>query len=87
MHIIIFLRNLLIRLPLKTHDIKIRQCIIQFRAKLPNIAPCNFRASVFTLMGIDPQGTLPHPVLGDIPMLPSLGKEGQSNGILKEIMP
>ena len=51
------------------------------------IYPADLWASVFTLMGIDPQGTLPHPVLGDIPMLPSLGKEGQSNGILKEIMP
>ena len=51
------------------------------------IYPADLWASVFTLMGIDPLGTLPHPVLGDIPMLPSYGKEGQSNGMLKEIMP
>ena len=51
------------------------------------IYPADLWASVFTLMGIDPKGTLPHPVLGEIPMLPSYGKEGQSNGMLKEIMP
>ena len=51
------------------------------------IYPADLWASVFTLMGIDPTGMLPHPVLGDIPMLPSYGKEGQSNGMLKEIMP
>lgn len=51
------------------------------------IYPADLWASVFTLIGIDPEGTLPHPVLGEIPMLPSYGKEGQSNGMLKEIMP
>ncbi len=51
------------------------------------IYPADLWASVFTLMGIDPKGTLPHPVLGEIPMLPSYGVEGQSAGMLKEIMP
>jgi len=50
------------------------------------IYPADLWASVYTLMGIDPTGTVEHPVLGNIPMLPSYGKEGQSNGMLKEIM-
>ena len=50
------------------------------------IYPADLWASVYTLMGIDPEGTVEHPVLGEIPMLPSYGKEGQSNGMLTEIM-
>lgn len=50
------------------------------------VYPADLWASVYTLMGIDPLGTVEHPVLGDIPMLPSYGKEGQSNGMLTEIM-
>ena len=50
------------------------------------IYPADLWASVYTLMGIDPLGTVTHPVLGEIPMLPSYGKEGQSNGMLTEIM-
>jgi hypothetical protein len=29
---------------------------------------------------------LPHKTEGELPVLPSLGKEGQSNGLLKEII-
>ena len=50
------------------------------------IYPADLWASVYTLMGIDPFGTVEHPVLGALPMLPSYGKEGQSNGMLTEIM-
>ena len=50
------------------------------------VYPADLWASVYTLMGIDPFGTVTHPVYGEIPMLPSYGKEGQSNGMLKEIM-
>lgn len=50
------------------------------------IYPCDLWASVYKLMGIDPLGTVEHPVLGNIPMLPSYGQEGQSNGMLDEIM-
>lgn len=50
------------------------------------IYPADLWASVYTLMGIDPLGTVRHPVHGDIPMLPSYGKPGQSNGMLTEIM-
>lgn len=50
------------------------------------VYPADLWASVYTLMGIDPLGTVEHPVLGPIPMLPSYGKEGQSNGMLTEIM-
>ncbi len=51
------------------------------------IYPADLWASVYTLMGIDPRGTVRHPSLGEIPLLPSLGKENQSNGMLTEIMP
>jgi len=50
------------------------------------VYPADLWASVYTLMGIDPEGTVTHPVLGEIPILPSYGKEGQSNGMLTEIM-
>ena len=50
------------------------------------VYPADLWASVYTLMGIDPLGTVTHPVLGEIPILPSYGKEGQSNGMLTEIM-
>lgn len=50
------------------------------------VYPADLWASVYTLMGIDPKGTVEHPVLGNIPILPSYGVEGQSNGMLTEIM-
>lgn len=50
------------------------------------VYPADLWASVYTLMGIDPEDTVSHPVLGDIPILPSYLKQGQSNGMLKEIM-
>lgn len=50
------------------------------------IYPADLWASVYTLMGIDPNGTVTHPVLGEIPILPSYGVAGQSNGMLTEIM-
>lgn len=50
------------------------------------VYPCDLIGSVYTLMGIDPHGTLPHPRLGDIPMLPTLGRENLSGGILTEII-
>lgn len=50
------------------------------------IYPADLWASVYTLMGIDPHGTVEHPVLGDIPILPSYGRKGQSEGMLTEIM-
>jgi len=50
------------------------------------IYPADLWASVYSLMGIDPHGTVEHPVLGEIPILPSYGVEGQSNGMLTEIM-
>ena len=37
-------------------------------------------------MGIDPNGTLPHPSEGTLPLLPSLGKKDQSNGLLYELI-
>jgi len=50
------------------------------------VFPCDLIGSVYQLMGIDPNGTLPHPTEGNVPILPSLGKQGQSNGLLKELM-
>ncbi|HET9571219.1 MAG TPA: DUF1501 domain-containing protein [Bacteroidales bacterium] len=50
------------------------------------VYPCDLIGSVYVLMGIDPKGTLPHIQAGTLPILPSLGKEGQSNGLLYELM-
>lgn len=50
------------------------------------VYPCDLIATVYQLMGIDPSGTLPHKTEGELPMLPSLGKAGQSNGILVELI-
>ncbi|MFZ4582632.1 MAG: DUF1501 domain-containing protein [Paludibacter sp.] len=50
------------------------------------VFPCDLIATVYKLMGIDPYGTLQHPTEGALPMLPSLGKNGQSNGILLELI-
>ena len=50
------------------------------------VYPCDLIGTVYKLMGIDPNGTLPHPIDGNLPMLPSLGKSGQSNGLLLELI-
>ena len=50
------------------------------------VYPCDLIGTVYTLMGIDPNGTLPHSIEGNLPMLPSLGKSGQSNGLLLELI-
>ncbi len=50
------------------------------------VYPCDLIGSVYTLMGIDPYGTLPHPRLGAIPKLPSLVDGKKSGGMLTEIM-
>ncbi len=50
------------------------------------VYPCDLIGTVYTLMGIDPYGTLPHTIEGNLPMLPSLGKNGQSNGLLFELI-
>lgn len=50
------------------------------------VFPCDLIATVYKQMGIDPNGTLQHPTEGALPMLPSLGKNGQSNGMLLELI-
>ena len=50
------------------------------------VYPCDLIGTVYTLMGIDPNGILPHSIEGNLPMLPSLGKNGQSNGLLLELI-
>lgn len=50
------------------------------------VFPCDLIATVYTLMGIDPFGKLPMGVDDSVPMLPSYGKSGQSNGILTELI-
>ncbi len=50
------------------------------------IYPADLWASIYTLMGVDPRRTVIHPTQGEIPILPSYGVEGQSNGLLTEIM-
>lgn len=50
------------------------------------VYPCDLIGSVYYLMGIDPKSTIFNPAVGDIPVLPTLGKDGLSGGLLKEIM-
>lgn len=50
------------------------------------VYPCDLIGTVYKLMGIDPEGTLPHSIEGNLPLLPSLGKSGQSNGLLFELI-
>lgn len=50
------------------------------------VYPSDLIGTVYLLMGINPKGTLPHISEGEIPVLPSLGKEGQSNGLLYELI-
>lgn len=49
------------------------------------VYPSDLIASIYALMGIDPKGVLPHPVYGNIPILPSFNKPNQSAGILTEL--
>jgi hypothetical protein len=50
------------------------------------VYPCDLIGTIYLLMGIDPMGTLPHKLEGNLPILPSLGKEKQSNGLLYELI-
>lgn len=50
------------------------------------VYPCDLIGTIYRQMGFDPYGKLPHISLGDLPMLPSLGVEGQSNGLLDELI-
>ena len=50
------------------------------------VYPCDLIGTIYMLMGIDPYGTLPHVSEGDLPILPSLLNEKQSNGLLYEII-
>lgn len=50
------------------------------------VYPADLIGTVYLLMGINPKGTLPHISEGLLPVLPSLGKEGQSNGLLYELI-
>ena len=50
------------------------------------VYPADLIGTVYTLMGINPNGTLPHTIEGNLPILPSLGKSGQSNGLLLELI-
>jgi len=50
------------------------------------VYPGDLVGTVYKLMGIDPYGTLPHAIEGTLPLLPSLDKKGQSNGLLLELI-
>ncbi|MEI8085957.1 MAG: DUF1501 domain-containing protein [Paludibacter sp.] len=50
------------------------------------VYPSDLIGTVYKLMGIDPYGTLPHAIEGNLPLLPSLDKKGQSNGLLLELI-
>jgi hypothetical protein len=49
------------------------------------VYPSDLIGTIYQLMGINPYGTLPHITEGALPILPSLGKENQSNGLLYEL--
>jgi hypothetical protein len=49
------------------------------------VYPVDLIASIYTLLGIDPQARLPHPLGQDVKVLPAPG-EVPSGGILREIM-
>jgi uncharacterized protein (DUF1501 family) len=50
------------------------------------VYPCDLIGTVYYLMGIDPKGTLPYLSDEHLPILPSLGKQGQSNGLVYELI-
>lgn len=50
------------------------------------VYPWDLTASVYQLLGIDPNGTLPHPQGGFAQVLPDFANQKNSGGILKEIM-
>ncbi len=50
------------------------------------VYPWDFAESIYTLMGIDTKGTLPHPTEGNVPMLFLPAAKEKSGGMLKEIM-
>ncbi len=49
------------------------------------VYPADLIGSVYQLMGVDPTRTVPHPLFGEVPILPSYGRETQSAGIVSEI--
>ncbi len=49
------------------------------------VYPADLIGSVYELMGIDPYMKLSHPLHGELPILPSLGQEKQSAGLLHEL--
>lgn len=50
------------------------------------VYPCDLIATMYTLLGIDPNGKILHPTAGYIPLLPSYGKENTSAGMLTELI-
>ncbi len=49
------------------------------------VYPADLLGSVYELMGIDPYQTISHPLHGELPILPSLGQENQSAGLVREL--
>ena len=50
------------------------------------VFPWDFAETIYTLMGIDTKGTLPHPTEGDVPMLFLPQEKDKRGGMLTEIM-
>jgi len=50
------------------------------------VYPCDLISSVYTLLGIDPQGPLPNPMGIEARLMPTAAEGVKSAGILKEIM-
>ncbi len=49
------------------------------------VYPADLIGTIYELMGIDPYQKLPHALHGSLPILPSLGQEKQSAGLLREL--
>jgi hypothetical protein len=50
------------------------------------VFPWDFAETIYTLMGIDTKGTLPHPTEGDVPILFLPQEKDKKGGMLTEIM-
>ncbi|MFI3331154.1 MAG: DUF1501 domain-containing protein [Rikenellaceae bacterium] len=49
------------------------------------VTPADLIGSVYKLMGIDPYGTIKHPLYGKVPLLPSLTESSVGVGLLDEL--
>jgi uncharacterized protein (DUF1501 family) len=56
------------------------------QVKTRPVYPCDLLGSMYEMLGIDPNGKLPHPEGLDVRVVPALADGSKSGGLLKEIM-